>query len=446
MDFAAVDAGGIGPDDPARDLAEQLRDQGVVMVASRALADSRPDGVDLLGAMSVLTHQVALEWLEASDRLPVLDPDRLQLRSASALLAQAATAAGGDGVRLDALDLGVVARAVSLRHALQTGPEDRSVADANALLDRTWAVLCDLRRLAAGGLDASDAQVVMHVVPSAAQADPATARDLPAALHRAACAGALVGLLTPWLPPPRPDTVAAVDALLHTVSAMARAGHDVEWWAAMATVGRVAASLSVAAGYASASGYAGSPARACAQTLTEPALAQLLDQAREAGVEIVGDAVPAEEDDDRAAAPQASPSQQARAAAERAAAERRATQQAFVERAHATRAAARQDQVPPPRTPGRPPSGEVAPPAEHRDAVDPHGAGDPAGAGSTADLVVCDPTASAAAPHPSPQDPPAGPVLPSLAQVRADLGELEEDEDEPQEINLGVWDTLMRPR
>ncbi|MFZ0159332.1 MAG: hypothetical protein WAL50_09915, partial [Kineosporiaceae bacterium] len=76
-------------------------------------------------------------------------------------------------------------------------------------------------------------------------------------------------------------------------------------------------------------------------------------------------------------------------------------QQAFMERAQATRAAARQE-----------PAAEPAP--------------EPAAAAEVhSDLLHT-------APH----------GLPSLAQVQADLGEAGEDE----EIDLGVWDALMRPR
>jgi len=154
----------VAPTDPeqVRDLAEQLRSQGVVVVASRALAAARPEGIDLLGALPVLTREIAQEWLDAADGLPVLDVDRLQVRSASALLGQAAATAAADAIRVDALDGASVARAASLRSAL------RSPEEPNLLLDRTWAVLCDLRRLAANGSGAaSEGPRTPSVVPSA---------------------------------------------------------------------------------------------------------------------------------------------------------------------------------------------------------------------------------------------------------------------------------------
>ena len=85
------------------------------MVASRAVAESRPEGVDLLGALPVLAREVAQEWQDAADCLPVLHPDRLQLRSAAALLLHGATGAEVDAVEAEALDSAAVARAVALR-------------------------------------------------------------------------------------------------------------------------------------------------------------------------------------------------------------------------------------------------------------------------------------------------------------------------------------------
>ncbi len=403
MDPAAPDAEPVvasAISDPAqvRDLADQLRSQGVVVVASRALAASRPEGIDLLGALPVLTREIAQEWLDAADTLPVLDVDRLQLRSASALLGQAAVSAAADAVRIDALDGTSVARAVNLRTALASPDEP------NLLLDRTWAVLCDLRRMAADGSEGGpEGPRTLAVVPSAAAVSADEARSLPPALNRAASAGALVGLLAPWLPPAHVDGLAEVDAMLNTVSAMARATHDKAWWSALTTIGRVAASLSVATAYAAA-GYAGSRARAAALTLSEPALGTLVGQATKAAATVVPAGSvpePSRGDDETRSLPQASPSQQARAAAERAAAERRATQAAFMERAQATRAAARHEPAP--------------------DAA---------------------PAAAEAAPTPQGEAPLV--ELPSLAEVQADLGEAEADEG--AEIDLGIWDTLMRPR
>jgi len=415
--------------DPARELAEQLRGQGVVVVASRALAAARPEGVDLLGALGVLTREVAQEWFEAADTLPLLDVDRLQVRSASALLSQASTAVVGDAVPSSALDVAAVARAATLRTALQSGAA-QDTQTANQLLDRTWAVLCDLRRLVteqppdtvAGGL-------ALGVVPSAAEVDPEVARSLPPALNRAASAGALVGLLAPWLPRPHTDPLVAVDTLLHGVSSMARAVHDRAWWSAMTTVGRVSASLSVAAAYACATGYAGTDRQACALTLSEPALELLVEQAVASARAVAG--APTEEE--TRVMPAASPSQQARAAAERAAAERRATQQAFVERAQATRAARHEPPVAPTE-----PAVDQAGPAE----VEEPAASGPVPAAASIPAQA-PPTAPADRPHRESADAP--PTVPSIAEVRAELGEAESVE-ETEEIDIGVWDTLMRPR
>jgi hypothetical protein len=394
------------PVDPVRQLAEQLRLQGVVVVASRALAAARPGGVDLLGALPVLARELAHEWRTASQTLPMLDADRLQTRSAAALLIQGAAVADGDAVHADELDLPRVARAVNLRSALSEESIDGERAEdrANLLLDRTWAVLCDIRAYATAGLEGAEEPSRLAVVPSAAEVSPDDARQLAPALHRAACAGALVGLLAPWLPPARVDGVGAVDSLLEAVSAMARAPHDRSWWSALARVGRVAASLSVACAYAAAR-HSGAPAEATALTLSEPALGVLVEQARSAAMAAVrlpgaadapATAGDAGEPADTRPLPQASPSQQARAAAERAAAERRATQQAFVERAHATRAAR----------------------AAHEAAARSGSGGDD-----------------------EPAEPPRSVTLPPLAQVQEELGE-----DEVDQISLGVWDTLMRPR
>lgn len=440
VESTTTDSGTNQPVNATRELAEQLRTQGVVVVASRALTAARPSGVDLLGALGVLTAEVAHEWVEAAETLQILDVDRLQVRSAAALLSQAAATAGGDGLPTDALDPTAVARAVALRTTLQSAhaSAESGLPEANSLLDRTWAVLCDLRRLAAAGghgpaaPDSTAPITPPAVVPSAAEVDADQARALPPALHRAACAGALVGLLSPWLPPPSTEPLAAVDALLESVSALARAGHDTAWWAAMITVGRVAASVSVAAAHASAVGYAGAPARATALTLSEPAFDLLVSQALHSAASVVGSPtlVEGSADEPVRGMPQASPSQQARAAAERAAAERRATQQAFVERANATRAAARQDgTVRPFPVPDTRPMAPVSPSTKPLAAVEPMEPVEPVEPVEPASgLPVTLPEAAA-------------PDVPPLAQVQADLGELEDDE-----IDLGVWDTLMRPR
>lgn len=460
VESTATEPGTDEPLDAARELAEQLRTQGVVVVASRALTAARPNGIDLLGALGVLTAEVAHEWIEAAERLQVLDVDRLQVRSAAALLSQAAAAAGGDGLPADALDPAAVARAVALRTALQSvhASAESRLPEANPLLDRTWAVLCDLRRLAvdtgngSAATDSATSSTPPPVVPSAAEVDADQARALPPALHRAACAGALVGLLSPWLPPPHAEPLAAVDALLESVSAMARAGHDRAWWAAMITVGRVAASLSVAAAHAAAVGYAGAPARATALTLSEPAFDLLVSQALQSAAGVVGSPATGEghgADEPVRGMPQASPSQQARAAAERAAAERRATQQAFVERANATRAAARQE--PPARpaavpdtrpmvavTPTLPSTVPPQSPTQPAQPTQPSHHGEqsqPVEPGESVESVTMPPPSTVTVGDAAARD------VPPIAQVQADLGELEDDE-----IDLGVWDTLMRPR
>ena len=129
----------------------------------------------------MLTREIAQEWLDAADTLPVLDVDRLQLRSASALLGQAAVSAAADAVRIDALDGTSVARAVNLRTALASPDEP------NLLLDRTWAVLCDLRRMAADGSEGgTEGPRTLTVVPSAAAVSADEARSLPPTLNMTA--------------------------------------------------------------------------------------------------------------------------------------------------------------------------------------------------------------------------------------------------------------------
>ncbi len=428
----------------AAELADRLRSQGVVVVAGQALAGSRPEGVDLLGALPVLASELAAEWRDAADWLPMLSPNRLQLRSAAAVLTHAAVTAEADAVAAPALDLAAVARAAALRAGLRppeatdsAHPDSGQSTEATAALDRTWAVLCDLRALLSGGpLDSRS----LSVVPSAAVVAPEQGRALGPALHRAACAGALVGLLGAWLPPSRPDPVATADQMLEAVSSLARRPEDQAWWAALVTLGRVAASLSVAAHFAVAR-HSGPGPEAAALVVSEPALAEFVDQALAAvrgssdgGAEPVTPATDPPTTDRPSMPPQASPSQQARAAAERAAAERRATQQAFMERAQATRAARA----------ARPDAASTAEPAVLRP-----------------DVVAMAPTGQGRA-EPEPEQEETGPGTSPPDSLGPDsLGPDSLGPDplgpdplgagplEPtQEIELRpwVWDTLMRPR
>ncbi len=320
---------------PVRDLADQLRRHGVVTVSARSLASSHPEGLDLIGTLPLLARELAGQWLDAATVLPRLDRDRLQVRSAAALLEEAATAAAADAGRLDAFDVRAVARCVALRTTvadLATATPPEEPGPGNALIDRTWAVLCDLRRCAARGCPDRDPGPGPVVVPSAAQVDPALARALPRGLARAAAQGAMVGLLGPWLPAPITDGLDDAERLLLTAATLARHPQDDGWWESVTALARIAASLSTAAAYAAA-GYAGTGWRATSLVLAEIPVRGLVEQA----IALTDAAPSAGEPVARVAA---TAPQQARAAAERAAAERRASQQAFVDRTQAHRASA----------------------------------------------------------------------------------------------------------
>ena len=207
---------------------------------------------------------------------------------------------------------------------------------------------------------------------------------------------------------------------------MARRPQDRVWWSTLVTLGRVAASLSVAACHATAR-YSGRDSDAAALVLAEPALSRLADEARSMAAALAGAGPggPESEDGPRAGKqrPQASPSQQARAAAERAAAERRATQQAFMERAIATRAARSASAA----TGSGGSGGSGAPAAD--DPVDVKSVDVHLVDVEVVDVEVVD------------VDVDVELAVPTPADVRPGLGEREEEE-----IPLGVWDTLMRPR
>jgi hypothetical protein len=143
--------------------------------------------------------------------------------------------------------------------------------------------------------------------------------------------------------------------------------------------------------------------------------------------------------------PQASPSQQARAAAERAAAERRATQQAFMERAHATRAARS--------------AGPVTGPLPRLDAASTHerpAAHPGPGSAATASVPSGDgPNEQQAAPDQAAPDEAAADLTEDPADTTPDpqeLDVLEPDVLEPDvtdrqiELRPSIWDALMRPR
>lgn len=380
----------------ARALARRLRSDGVLAVAAPALGQARPAGVDLVGALRVLLLQLAQEWRAASDVLPVLDADRLQLHSASALITQGAQAAEPLTTGTERLDRQELGRAAALRAAVLAPEDGRTLEEGNVLLDRTWAVLTDVRRHAAG--DAAGSVRAAAVVPSAAQVDADDTRRLPPSLQDIATTGALVGLLLPWLPPARLDPLARVDAVLNAVSALARCNQDDEWWFTMTTVGRCTSQVAVAVALGVATSEA-PPALACAGVLAEPAVSRLVDEALAAATRLAPEAAattPAEGIGMPRAGgvplpPQPSPSQQARAAAERAAAERAANQQAWMERMR-TKV-----------------MGAGAPEA-------------PAAAGTPETVTL------------PPSQP--GPVHDT------------DDEDGPSDesIHLGIWDTLMGPR
>ncbi len=460
-----------------RTLADRLRADGVVSVASPLLALARPAGVDLLHVLPVLAAELAHEWRCAADALTVLHPDRLQLLSAAALIGHGAQE-GGLGANAAwapprRVDPETLARAVVLRHAVQAPDDGRTLDEGNLLLDRTWAVLADLRRQATGTARdgaATDASAIGTGAGAEAEIDPGS--RLPAHLDAAAATGALIGLLAPWLPPPRVEPVSRIDGLLTAVSTLARRHQDEPWWLAMTALGTCAATITVAGAYAVAT-HPGTAAAAVAQTLSDSALLALVDDALRAarslgsepgmaaplieavrpGVVAVSVAPPE--------APAPSPSQQARAAAERAAAERAATQQAFVERATANRAAARATAA------GAGSTGAVATPTPApafsagpaASTGTPRSTDMPASPAAGSAPVVADspgahevaPGSTAATSVPSVTIPSAGlpsarsapdgaSVVPPIAQVRADLGETDET------VQLGVWDTLMGPR
>ena len=479
-----------------RTLADRLRADGVVSVASPLLALARPAGVDLLNVLPVLAAELAHEWRCAADALTVLHPDRLQLLSAAALIGQGAQGSQAPPRRVDPETL---ARAVVLRHAVQAPDDGRTLDEGNLLLDRTWAVLADLRRQATSGVGRETGQ---HDPAAAGASLPAeTELDagsrLPAHLDAAAATGALIGLLAPWLPPPRVEPVSRIDGLLTAVSTLARRHQDEPWWLAMTALGTCAATVSVAGAYAVAT-HPGPPSAAVAQTLSDPALTAAVDDAlrsaRSVGSEpgiaapLVESVRPGVVAVTAAQAPAPSPSQQARAAAERAAAERAATQQAFVERATATRAAARATAAGAGvaasaaggtgsggtgsggtgsgGSRGSTSGGSAAPASAARDSAARASGARASGArdsGARGSGAAPDGSGSAAvAPDEVPVTPPAGPAasitmpssglpaarsapdgvttVPPIAQVQADLGETEES------VQLGVWDTLMGPR
>lgn len=142
--------------------------------------------------------------------------------------------------------------------------------------------------------------------------------------------GALVGRLGSWLPASREEVAPRIDDLMALVALLARSPQDEPWWYAMTTLGRNAAAVSVAAAFADAASRGPSP-RQLSLLLTDQVMGGLLDQALAAARRFtLQHEVPPAVEGGRG--PQASPAQQARAAAERAAAEREETQRAFMER------------------------------------------------------------------------------------------------------------------
>ncbi len=419
--------------DPVRALAQRLRAVGVLGVAAPIVSQARPAGISLLSVLGVLTNELANEWRSAAEALPVLHPDRLQLHSAAALLKQGASAADRCAVgQVDGLS---VARGVALREAVQAPDDGRTLDEGNVLLDLTWAVLHDLRRYAtADHALEPEAEPQVREYPALVHAvtdlDVDDGTRLPIVLDVAATAGALVGLLAPWLPIARVDPVARIDLVMNAVSSLARRHQDHAWWLAMTEVSRAAASLGVASTFAVAA-HAGTPAQACAQVFAEQRFGRLVDESLAAVRPLVSvlslprpatptrpllvAAVAAARTGQPAQAvpepPLPSPSQQARAAAERAAAERVATQQAFVERAWSTRAAARASNGTAASGLSSPDDGAAGPPAPDR-----------------------------LPPDRLPPDRPAARAVPTIAQVRVDLGEAEVP------TRRSIWDTLMGPR
>ncbi len=311
----------------ARRLAERLRVLGVLTVAGPELTRARPTGTDLVAVLGVLAGELAREWRTVADALPVLDGDRLQLQSAAGLLARADSAEPPAEFGSDTA-APVVARAVALYDAVRAPEDGRTLDEGTDLLDRTWGVLHDIRSFAAP--DAPVADTVAGLVPSSVAAPQVDLTALPPRLDSAAVTGALVGRLGLWLPAPREPATPRIDDLMALVALLARSPQDEPWWFAMTTLGRNAAAVAVAAAFADAAAHGPSP-RQLSLLLTDQVMGGLLDQALAAARRFTREheVLPAVEG---GRGPQASPAQQARAAAERAAAEREETQRAFMER------------------------------------------------------------------------------------------------------------------
>jgi hypothetical protein len=311
----------------ARRLAERLRVLGVITVAGPELTRARPTGTDLVAVLGVLAGELAREWRTVADALPVLDGDRLQLQSAAGLLARADSAEQPPELGSVTAEP-VVARAVALYDAVRAPDDGRTLDEGNDLLDRTWGVLHDIRSYAAP--DAPVADTVAGLVPSSVAAPAVDLTRLPPRLDSAAVTGALVGRLGFWLPASRKEVTPRIDDLMALVALLARSPQDEPWWYAMTTLGRNAAGVAVAAAFADAASRGSSP-RQLSLLLTDQVMGGLLDQALAAArrFTLQHEVAPAVEG---GRGPQASPAQQARAAAERAAAEREETQRAFMER------------------------------------------------------------------------------------------------------------------
>jgi len=311
----------------ARRLAERLRVLGVITVAGPELTRARPTGTDLVAVLGVLAGELAREWRTVADALPVLDGDRLQLQSAAGLLGRADSGAPSPERGSVAAEP-VVARAVALYDAVRAPDDGRTLDEGTDLLDRTWGVLHDIRSYAAP--DAPAADTVAGLVPSSVTAPSVDLTGLPARLDAAAVTGALVGRLGAWLPASRQEVLPRIEELMALVALLARSPQDEPWWYAMTTLGRNAAAVSVAAAFADAASRGPSP-RQLSLLLTDQVMGGLLGQATAAARRFTLEhEVPPAVEGGRG--PQASPAQQARAAAERAAAEREETQRAFMER------------------------------------------------------------------------------------------------------------------